>query len=506
MQLRYDLPTDLEAGSIQVQTLTQACQSYINGKYCQTESDTLHPNYHPATNEIINHTAYADAALLEEAVHSGKRAFLIWSRMTVNQRSQVLLRAAAILRERVADLAALEVWDTGKPIAEALSVDVLSAADTLEYFAKAALALEDSVLPNSNALIYTLREPLGVCVGIGAWNYPLQIACWKAAPALMMGNTMIFKPSELTPMTALMLAEIFIHAGMPKGVFNVVLGDGGTAEKLLSLPGIAKISFTGSVATGKKILQQAASHLMPVTLELGGKSPLIIFDDADLDQAVIGSMLANFYTQGEICSNGTRVFISRKQHDLFIEKLQARVNKLVIGNPFEKQTQIGALISREHLQKVSGYIKRGVNEGAELICGGKQPSSADLARGNFIEPAIFINCTDDMSIVRKEIFGPVMSVLTFDDEDEVIQRANDSPYGLASGLFTSDIKRGHRVAKQLQSGVCWINNYNVTPVGMPFGGIKHSGFGRENGMNAMLQYSQQKSIYVELNQIEHSYE
>lgn len=489
-----------------MQTLTQACRSFINGRYVSSQSENLYPNYHPATNQIINHIETTDTESLSAAVHSAKQALPNWSRLSVHQRGAILQKAAALLRERVTVLAELEVWDTGKPIAEAMSVDVLSAADALEYFAKTAAAMEDTVIPSSDALIYTRREPLGVCVGIGAWNYPLQIACWKAAPALMMGNTMIFKPSELTPMTALALADIFIQAGMPAGVFNVVLGDGATAEKLLSLPGIAKVSFTGSVSTGKKILQQAASHLLPVTLELGGKSPLIIFDDADLDQAVIGSMLANFYTQGEICSNGTRVFVARNLHDRFIEILHSRVKKLITGNPFDQRTQVGALISREHLQKVRGFVEGGIAQGAQLICGGKQPASDELAQGNFIEPAIFINCKDDMNIVRDEIFGPVMSVLTFDDEDEVIQRANFSPYGLAAGLFTNDIKRGHRVARQLQAGICWVNNYNVTPVGMPFGGIKHSGFGRENCMSAMQQYTQQKSIYVELNQIEHSYE
>lgn len=467
--------------------------------------DQLHPNIHPATNQIINYIAHANAEELRLAVESSHNAFKQWSKWTTNQRSKVLLKAASLLRERVVELSTLEVWDTGKPITEALNVDVYSAADSLEYFAKAALGLEDSVMPNNNALIYTLREPLGVCVGIGAWNYPLQIACWKAAPALMMGNTMIFKPSELTPMSALVLAEIFLQAGMPPGVFNVILGDGAVAKQLLAQPHIAKISFTGSVPTGKKILQQAANNLTPVTLELGGKSPLIIFDDADIDEAVIGSMLANFYTQGEICSNGTRVFVARAIQDVFIQKLLSKVNKLVVGDPFHEQTQIGALISRDHLKKVSDFIQLGVTEGAKLIHGGKSIQPGPLTDGNFMEPTIFIQCTDEMQIVKEEIFGPVMSVLVFDDEDEVIHRANNTQYGLAAGLFSNNIKRGHRVAKQLQSGVCWINNYNVTPVSMPFGGIKHSGLGRENGMVALLGYSQQKSIYVELNQIEHSY-
>jgi len=489
-----------------VQTVSIACRSFIDGKYCQAADDNQsHPNYHPANNKIINNINYASQGDLEHAVAAAGRAFQHWSRLSVSERGSILMRAAAILREQIAELAEMEVWDTGKPIAEALSVDVLSAADALDYFAKTAAALTDDVIPDTKALIYSTREPLGVCVGIGAWNYPLQIACWKAAPALITGNTMVFKPSELTPMTTLRLAEIFIKAGMPPGVFNVVLGDGIVAQQLLSIPGIAKISFTGSVPTGKKILQQAAQQLLPVTLELGGKSPLIIFSDADIEQAVYGSMLANFYTQGEICSNGTRVFVARDKHDEFIENLVNKVQKLVVGNPFLHETQIGALISRDHMQKVLNYIETGKNEGADLVCGGDKVVTGDLKNGNFIKPAVFSNCHDEMTIVRDEIFGPVMSVLTFDDEDEVIQRANQTQFGLAAGLFTENIKRGHRVARHLQAGICWINNYNVTPVGMPFGGIKHSGFGRENCMTAMQQYMRQKSIYVELNSIEHPY-
>jgi len=483
------------------------CNSFINGNQTKsTTADTGRPNLHPATNETINHIHYATDAELIHAIESSQKAFKIWSRFPLNHRSEILLKASRLLREQVTELATLEVWDTGKPISEALASDIFSAADCLEYFAKIALSSEDNVMPHPNALIYTMREPLGVCVGIGAWNYPLQIACWKAAPALMMGNTMIYKPSELTPMTTLALAEIFKQAGMPDGVFNVILGNGQVAEKLLALPHIAKISFTGSIPTGKKILQQAASRLLPVTLELGGKSPFIIFDDANLDQSVIGSMLANFYSQGEICSNGTRVFVARAHYQAFVEKLIKRVKKLIIGNPFDTKTQIGALISQDHLDKVMRYIERGKLDGAQLVHGGNRVHHELIKNGNFIEPTIFTECTDDMAIVCDEIFGPVMSILVFDEEDEVITRANNTTYGLAAGIFSDNIKRAHRVAKQLQAGVCWINNYNTTPVSMPFGGTKHSGIGRENGSVALSHYSQLKSIYVELNQIEHSYE
>lgn len=491
----------------EINVLKDMCISFINGQFIQQSLDhDLHDNINPANNQVINQLVYATESNLLHAIESSQRAFKTWSSLSLNQRSHILLKAATLLRDKIHELAKLEVVDTGKPISEALSVDIYSAADCLEYFAKIALAVEDQVIPDPNALIYTHREPLGVCVGIGAWNYPLQIACWKAAPALVMGNTMIYKPSELTPMTTLALAEIFLQAGMPPGVFNVVLGDGRVAETLLSQTAIAKISFTGSVSTGKKILQQAAQRLLPVTLELGGKSPLIIFDDADLEQAVIGTLLANFYTQGEICSNGTRVFVARKIYADFIEKLILRTQKLIIGDPLDMNTQVGALISRAHKQKVLQYIEQGKQEGAELAYGGKAIEIEPFAQGNFLEPTIFIHCHDDMLIVRDEIFGPVLSVLPFDDEEEVIARANHSPFGLASGIFTENIKRAHRVARQMQAGICWVNNYNVTPVAMPFGGAKHSGLGRENGFVTLSHYSQIKSIYVELNQITHSYQ
>lgn len=496
---------DQPLGGREVQSSQEICRSFIHG--CENEStyDQLFPNYHPASNQVINNIVYASDADCQSALTSAQTAFTSWSTLSCSQRGNILLRAAELLRERVVQLARIEVLDTGKPISEAVSVDIHSAADALEYFAKTAMALTGSVIPDSLAHIFVTREPLGVCVGIGAWNYPLQIACWKAAPALVMGNTMIYKPSEQTPLTTLELAKILIEAGLPPGVFNVVLGDGSVGEKLLSLPGISKISFTGSVPVGKKIMLQAAEKFVPVTLELGGKSPLIIFEDADLDEAVSGSMLANFYTQGEICSNGTRVFVARNKLENFMDKLIERTARLKVGNPFNESTQIGALISRAHHQRVLGYIQQGIEEGADLALGGKVPETLECEQGNFVLPTIFANCHDEMTIVREEIFGPVMCVLAFDEEDEVIQRANATQYGLSSGLFTENIKRAHRVAKALQAGVCWVNHYNMTPLGMPFGGRKHSGIGRENGHSVLLSYSQEKSIYIGLSPIDCPY-
>lgn len=488
-----------------MEVITKTISSFINGDYVDSSSvNATYENKNPATNETLNVVHVADEATLQQAVASAQHAFARWSSMTVTERSEILLKAASLLRDQCNELAVLEVLDTGKPISEAKTVDIYSAAEVMEYYAKVALAYEGSVMPDKNALIYTSPEPLGVCVGIGAWNYPIQIACWKAAPALMMGNTMVYKPSEHTPMTTLKLAQIFMQAGMPAGVFNVVLGDGRVAEQLLANPGIAKVSFTGSVPTGRKVSVAAARQLIPATLELGGKSPLIIFEDADIDEAVTGAMLANFYTQGEICSNGTRVFVAENIKDEFTQKLIKRVKKLKVGDPMDPQTQIGALISREHLQKVTNYIEQGVGAGAKLLYGGKI-LEAPLDQGNFIEPTIFTDCAAGMTIVDEEIFGPVMSLMSFTSEDDVIQYANNTPYGLAAGLFTRDIKRAHLVAKRLQAGVCWVNNYNITPPSMPFGGYKHSGLGRENGFKALSQYTQTKSIYVELEKIDSPY-
>lgn len=476
---------------------------YIGGGYVDAHSGETFATRNPATGQILCQVQQAGPADVERAVASAQAGFAAWSALTGAERGHILLKAAALLRERNDELARLEVLDTGKPLSEALAVDVLSGADCIAYYAGLAASISGEQIPLKNAFAYTRREPLGVCAGIGAWNYPLQIACWKSAPALACGNAMIFKPAELTPLTALQLAEIYTEAGVPDGVFNVVQGDARTGQLLVAHPGIRKVSLTGEVGTGKKVMAAAAATLKQVTLELGGKSPLIVFADADLDQAVTAAMLANFYTQGEICSNGTRVFVEDAIHDAFVEKLLQRTRKLRIGDPLDPKTQIGALISQEHRDKVLGYIAQGQQAGARLLCGGG--TLAGLA-GWFVEPTVFADCTDDMSIVREEIFGPVMSVLRFDKEEEVICRANATEFGLAAGVFTRDLARAHRVVARLEAGICWINNYNITPVEMPFGGYKQSGLGRENGHAAIAHYTQLKSVYVELDRIADPYQ
>ena len=478
---------------------------YIDGGYVDASSGKTFDTVNPATGEIICKVQKANASDVDKAVASARRGFETWSRQTGTQRSRILMQAVALLRQRNRELAELEVMDNGKPIQEADVVDVSSGADCIEYFAGLAPTISGQHIQLENAFGYTRREPLGVCVGIGAWNYPIQIACWKSAMALACGNAMIFKPASLTPLSALKLAEIFTEAGVPDGVFNVICGDAKAGQELSRHPGVDKVSLTGSTSTGKLVMADAASTLKNVTMELGGKSPLIIFADADLDNAVSAAMMANFYTQGEICTNGTRVFVQNGIHDEFVERLLARTSRLKIGDPMDPDTQIGALISAGHMETVLSYIDKGKTEGATLRCGGKRSDDPKLADGYFVEPTIFTDCSDDMAIVTDEIFGPVMSILTFTDEAEVVQRANNTEYGLAAGVFTKDLKRGHRVIAELEAGTCWINNYNITPIELPIGGYKQSGLGRENSPAAIDHYTQLKSVYVELGDVDCPY-
>ena len=477
---------------------------YIGG-YASASSGETFNTLNPATGEVLCAVQRANLTDLDRAVASARDGFEVWSGMEAMQRSRILLRAVQLLRDRNRELAELEVMDTGKPIQEAEVVDVASGADCIEYFAHVATTIRGHQMNLPGALGYTRREPLGVCAGFGAWNYPIQIACWKAAMALACGNSLVYKPSSLTPLSCLKLAEILSEAGVPDGVFNVVFGDADIGRGMSQHPGIDKVSLTGSTMTGKKVMADAAGTLKHVSMELGGKSPLIIFDDAHLDNAVSAAMLANFYTQGEICTNGTRVFVAAEIHEAFVDALLARTAKMKIGDPMDPETQVGSLISLAHRDKVLDYIEQGKAAGANLRCGGKCPSGSALARGAFVEPTVFTGCTDDMVIAQEEIFGPVMSVFQFSDEDEVIGRANATDYGLAAGVFTQNLARGHRVIAQLQAGTCWINTYNITPVDMPIGGYKQSGLGRENGPTAVDHYTQLKSVYVELGDVDCPY-
>ena len=478
---------------------------YINGRFVEDEQGAAIESIHPATGEVIARVHSATPNIVELAVEAAREAQPAWARMKPVERGRVLRRAADILRARNAELARLETLDTGKPIQETLVADAPSAADALEFLGGAVASYHGDFVDLGGPFGYTRREALGVCVAIGAWNYPIQVAGWKAAPALAMGNAMVFKPSENTPLSTLALAEIFTEAGLPDGLFNVVQGFGDVGGALAAHPAVAKVSLTGSVPTGRKVMGLAGSHMKHATMELGGKSPLIVFDDADIENAVGGAMLGNFYSAGQVCSNGTRVFVQRGIHDRFLERLGERTKAIRLGDPLDPDTQMGPLISQAQHKKVLDYIEVGKAEGATLFCGGGVPRLQGLEGGFFVEPTVFTGVRDEMRIAREEIFGPVMSVLSFDTEDEVVERANDTEFGLAAGVFTGDLARAHRVIADIKAGTCWINAYNLTPVELPFGGFKQSGIGRENALEALSHYSQVKSVYVETGKVDSPY-
>jgi betaine-aldehyde dehydrogenase len=478
-----------------------AASHFVDGRPVEDSAGTPIDVTTPYTGETIARLHAATPAILEAALDSAARAQKDWAAWRPVERGRVLRRAADLIRARGAELARLETMDTGKPIQETEVADWPSGADALEYFAGLAAAVTGETIPLGGDFAYTIREPLGVCVGIGAWNYPSQIACWKAAPALAMGNAMVFKPSEVTPLGALKLAGILIEAGAPAGLFNVVQGLGAVGAALAGDPRVAKVSLTGSVPTGAKVYATAATGMKHVTMELGGKSPLIVFDDASLEDAVGAAMLGNFYSSGQICSNGTRVFVQRDLKERFLARLAARSAAIVTGDPMDPATQFGPLINAAQHEKVMGYIARAKQEGARLVTGGAAGNAGAL----FVQPTVFAEVTDTMTLAREEVFGPVMAVLDFDTEEEVIARANATQFGLAAGVFTADLARAHRVIAQLQAGTCWINSYNLTPVEMPFGGVKGSGFGRENSRAALDHYSQIKAVYVGMGPVEAPY-
>ncbi len=473
---------------------------FIDGSYVEdTAGDPIAVIY-PATGKVIANLHAATPAIIDQALNSAARAQKDWAAMTGTERGRVLRRAADILRARNHDLSVLETMDTGKPYAETSVADATSAADALEYFGGLAGSLTGEHIPLGNGdFVYTRREALGVCVGIGAWNYPTQIAAWKGAPALACGNAMVFKPSETTPLSALKVAEILHEAGLPAGCYNVIQGLGPVGAALVTDPRVAKVSLTGSVPTGRKVYAAAAASMKHVTMELGGKSPLVIFDDADLDSAVSGAVLANFYSSGQVCSNGTRVFVQSTIRAAFVTRLIDRLTTgVVMGDPLDPKTNFGPMSNTRQLDIVERYIALGVKEGATLAYGGKRVGNT----GFFIEPAVFTGVTDEMTIAREEIFGPVLSVLDFDTESEVLRRANSTEFGLAAGVFTADLTRAHRMAAGFEAGTCYINSYNLAPVEAPFGGSKASGVGRENSKLAINHYSEMKSVYVSLNPCE----
>ncbi|XP_038574445.1 4-trimethylaminobutyraldehyde dehydrogenase B [Micropterus salmoides] len=491
----------LSSGSVDI---TVPLNFWAGKRWTSQEKCNKENVYEPATGRVLCHLEPCGDVEVNQAVKAAKSAFGHWSKMSGMERARIMIETAHIIERRREEIAEMEVVNNGKSITEA-RLDVDSARLCIEYYAGLAscLAGQHVQLPGGS-FAYTRREPLGVCVGIGAWNYPFQIAAWKSAPALACGNAMVYKPSPLTPVTAVMLAELYAEAGAPEGLFNVVQGGQETGSLLCHHPDVAKVSFTGSVPTGKKIMKMASKGVKPVTLELGGKSPLLIFQDSDLENAVKGALMANFLSQGQVCSNGTRVFVQKDILPEFLEEVVKRTVAIEIGDPLLESTRMGALVSRPHLEKVLSFVDQAKKEGAKVLCGGEPfvPSDPKLRGGYYMTPCILSSCTDEMTCVREEIFGPVMSVLSFETEEEVLQRANETTMGLAAGVFTRDVRRAHRVVEQLKAGSCFINNYNITPVEVPFGGFKMSGIGRENGQVTIEYYSQLKTVFVEMGDVD----
>ena len=471
---------------------------FIDGVYVEDTRGDLIEVIYPATGKVIAQVHAATPAIIDQALAAATRAQKQWAAMTGAERGRVLRRASDIMRTRNRDLSVLETYDTGKPLQETLVADATSGADALEYFGGLAGAITGEHIQLGDDFVYTRREPLGVCVGIGAWNYPTQIACWKGAPALACGNAMVFKPSETTPLCALKVAEILLEAGAPAGVFNVVQGMGAVGASLVADPRVAKVSLTGSVPTGRKVYAAAAEGIRNVTMELGGKSPLVIFDDANLEDAVGGAILANFYSSGQVCSNGTRVFVQGGIRAAFIARLCERLDQIKMGDPMDETTNFGPMVSEQQRKIVLGFIAQGIAEGATLSYGGQVIDK----EGFFIQPTVFSDVTDDMVIARDEIFGPVLSILSFRDEEEALERSNNTEFGLAAGVFTQDLTRAHRMAAGFEAGTCYINTYNLAPVEAPFGGSKQSGVGRENSKGAIEYYTQVKSVYVAMGPVE----
>ena len=476
-------------------------QLFINNQWQSAASGNTMEVVNPATEATIATVASAGADDVNAAVAAARAALDgPWSRLSARERGRLVHRIATRVMERADDIARLETLHNGKPISESRQIEVPAAAECFEYFAGWADKVVGETIPvKGNHLTYTLREPVGVVAAIVPWNFPLLLAAWKVAPALACGNTVILKPASQTPLTALALGEIAIEVGLPPGVLNVVTGPGSkVGQAIVEHPGIDKVAFTGDTSTGKSIMRSAADTLKKITLELGGKSPNIVLADADLEAAIRGATIGIFYGKGEVCAAGSRLLVDRAIKSEFIDKLAARARKMVPGDPLDPKTRFGAISSKKQLETVLKYIEAGRKEGASLVAGGER-ADIGTGKGYFVQPTVFADVQPEMTIAREEIFGPVLAAIDFADLDEAIAKANDSPYGLAAGVWTRDIKKAHYVARKLQAGTVWINTYNVYDTAAPFGGYKQSGFGREMSVHALEHYTQIKSVWVDLN-------
>ena len=472
----------------------------INGEWVEGKKhfDTINP----ATGEVLTQVADAGQAEVDQAVAAARKAFDdpkgAWRKMSASERGKLIWKLADLMEQNIEELAELETLDNGKPIFESRYVDMPMAIDVMRYYAGIATKIQgDTVNTLSNAFTYTMREPIGVVGAIVPWNFPLLLATWKLGPALACGNTVVYKPAEQTPLTALKLGELVVAAGFPAGVLNIVTGGPETGAAIVRHKDIDKVAFTGSTSVGKEIMRSAADTLKRVTLELGGKSPNIVFADSDIDSAVKGAINGIFYGKGEVCNAGSRLFVESKVHDELMGKLVERAKKLRPGDPMDPKTRLGAIVSEKQMKHVLGYIDAGKREGAQLVTGGNRVN-VNGDKGFFIEPTIFGSVNNDMTIAQEEIFGPVLATLTFDDIDQVAELANKNVYGLAAGIWTNDIKKAHALSRRLKAGTVWINTYGPMDAAMPFGGYKQSGFGRELGAHAIEHYTELKSVWLAL--------